>query len=95
MQVNTITRVDKSQLNSISFGRNLNLEKGSRSVLRYNLQRALRLGNLYKSHVLIQFYNEDGHYMETEATIWAVSEKYIMIKGGMVIPIESIVDVKI
>lgn len=93
MQLHTITRIDKSQLASITFGKNYNSEEGSLSVLRYNLQRALRLGNLYKNHVRIQFYNESGHYMETEATIWAVTEKYVMIKGGTVIPIDSIVDV--
>lgn len=91
----SVTKVDKSQLSSISFGKNDKLEQGSRSLIRYNLQRALTLGNLYKSHVLILFYNEQGSYMETEATVWAVSEKYIMIKGGTVIPIDSIIDVKI
>ncbi len=91
----SVTKVDKSQLTNFSFGKNENQEEGTRSLLRYNLQRALTLGNLYKSHVLILFYDENGNYMETEATVWAVSEKYIMIKGGTVIPIDSIIDVTI
>ncbi len=87
-------KVDKSQLTDFSFGINEKHVPNVSSLLRYKLHRALILGNFYKSHSLIQFYDEDGSFMETEATVWAVTDKYIMIKGGTVIPIKSIIDLK-
>ena len=93
MQALSITRIDKSQLTGINFGNNS--RQDSDSLLRHKLKRAQSLGNLFKLHTLILFYGENGEYLETEATVWAVAEKYIMIKGGTVIPISSIVDVRI
>ena len=95
MQSLSITKVDKSQLSNISFGINGNYHEDSPSLLRHKLNRALALGNLYKIHALILFCDQYGNYIETEATVWAVSEKYIMIKGGTVIPISAIIDVRI
>ena len=95
MQTTSITKVDKSQLTRISFGTVENQKKSTKSLLRYKLKRAQSLGNLFKLHALILFNGEDGELLETEATVWAVAEKYIMIKGGTVIPISSIIDVRI
>ena len=95
MQSAEITKVDKSQLSAISFGVNENYQRDHLSILRYKLNRALALGNLYKVHTHILFYDENGNRIQTEATVWAVSEKYIMIKGGTVIPVSSIIDVSI
>jgi len=90
----SVLKVDKSRLAEISFGRYDFHESGLSSRLRYKLQRAVLLGNLYKCHSIIQFHDEQGRYMETEATVWAVTENYIMIKGGIVIPVHAIIDVK-
>ena len=90
-----ITEVDKSQLASISFGKNERADQETYNELRHDLDRALSLGNLHKSHAMIQFRNKQGDIMETRATIWAVSDEYIMIKGGICVPIESIVGIEI
>ena len=93
MQPISITKVDKEQVSNLTFGQNANHERGKRALLKFKLQRALTLGNLYKSHVVLLLCNELGKFFETEATIWAVTDWYVMIKGGTVIPIDSIVDV--
>ncbi|TRX61847.1 hypothetical protein FNH22_03470 [Fulvivirga sp. M361] len=94
MQVNTITRVDKSNISHLSFRKEEVLYNTSDQAIRqYNLNRGLKLGNLYKRSVLIRFETVNYEPMETEATIWAVTEKYIMLKGGAVIPIKAIINV--
>lgn len=94
MQQKTITKVDKLSVANLSFYKKEALSEKVDQIIRgYNLDRALSLGNLYKSSVLIQFRNASGEAIETEATVWAVTEKYIMIKGGTVIPIKSIFNV--
>ncbi len=94
MQVKTITKVDKSEIAHFSFQKNEVLSgPPDRAIRLHNLNRALRLGNGYKRSVLIQFETVAGEPMETEATIWAVTEKYIMLKGGAVIPIRAILNV--
>ena len=94
MEPLSVLRVDKSRLAEISFGKYDFHEQGLSARLRYKLERAVLLGNLYKCHSTIQFYDEQGRYMETEATVWAVTENYIMIKGGIAIPVYSIIDLK-
>ena len=94
MQLNTITRVDKSNIGHLSFRKEEVLFNTPDQAIRlHHLNRALKLGNLYKRSVSIQFETSDYEVMETEATIWAVTEKYIMLKGGTVIPIKAIINV--
>ena len=94
MQLKTITKVDKSKIKDLSFRKGEILSDPADQTIRsYNLDRALRLGNVYKGRVQVQFETVDFKPMETEATIWAVTEKYIMLKGGAVIPIRAIFNV--
>ncbi|WP_266364577.1 hypothetical protein [Tellurirhabdus rosea] len=57
-----------------------------------NLQKALALGNLEKQKVVLFFDTVDG-LRTVEATIWAVLDDYVLLKGGNVIPIRVIRDV--
>ncbi|MCC5921784.1 MAG: hypothetical protein LAT68_14985 [Cyclobacteriaceae bacterium] len=57
------------------------------------LERGMVLGNIYKQTVKIHFMCVDKKTYKTEATIWTVTEKYVMIKGGRMIPLHSIVKV--
>lgn len=57
------------------------------------LERALRLGNNSRGKVKIVF--EDVHEIkQIEATVWALTEKNIAIKGGRLIPINRIHEVR-
>ena len=69
-------------------------DKDDRSIRRYKLERALKLGNRYKSHVKIVIKGANNRIVETEATIWAVTDRHISLKSGMVVPIRRILDVK-
>jgi hypothetical protein len=60
---------------------------------RHQLQRAVSLGNLYKGKCKITFMSKEGP-KAVETTVWAATENYILIKGGIQIPIHSITAVE-
>lgn len=62
--------------------------------LQRKLAEATRLGNGYHTKVGIIFYDDQG-VKRINTTIWATGAKYICLKGGMWIPINHILDVKI
>jgi len=53
---------------------------------KIDLNRALILGNAYRRKVKIIFETTKG-LCQVETTIWAVTEKSLILKGGKVIPI--------
>ena len=56
------------------------------------LSNAAILGNIEKEKCKIMFHSKEGdNYVET--TIWAVTDKYICLKGGICLLIASILDV--
>ena len=58
------------------------------------LERALKLGNLEKSKINIVFEDEKG-IKQVHTTIWGVTDKRVILKQGVVIPINRIHQVKI
>ncbi len=62
--------------------------------LRHELARAVNVGNTQKQKVRIYFRDTEGLKM-TNTTIWAVTEKNILLKQGVYIPIHRIVDVSL
>lgn len=59
-----------------------------------DLERALSLGNL--EHFKIKIYFEDEQSCKAvETTVWAVTDKRVILKQGVVIPINRIHSVKL
>ena len=56
------------------------------------LYMAMLIGNHYQNNVRILFNTEDGE-TEIESRIWARTDKYIVLKGGMFIPINAVIDI--
>jgi hypothetical protein len=56
------------------------------------LYTAMLMGNHYENNVRIIFNTEDGEN-EVLSRVWATTDKYVVLKGGMFIPIKSIIDV--
>lgn len=54
-----------------------------------NLQRALSLGNLEHSKICIYFEDDTSTKM-VDTTVWAVTDKRVILKQGVVIPIQRI-----
>lgn len=87
-------QIDKSELFGISFSNEEVLDSSQKQLERsINLMKSLTLGNIYKQHVKISFKNKEGNLLKTIATIWAVTEAYIILKGGLNIPIKSVLEI--
>ena len=86
--------VDKADLLSMSFTHIEVLTSTKDQVKRkINLMKSLTLGNLYKQHVHLSFKDKGGVILKTTATVWAVTESYVILKGGLHIPIKSISEI--
>lgn len=67
-------------------------EEDKSTVLREKLLSAQRLGNEFKSKTTIVFQTEDGP-KRIETTVWSLTEQYVQIKSGVLIPLKSIIEV--
>ncbi|MDF9796198.1 hypothetical protein OKW21_001461 [Catalinimonas alkaloidigena] len=85
----------KEQIGNLHFIRkdvlNTALKKAKR---KYQLRRAMLLGNLYHGKVNIKFRDEKNVLHNVETTVWTVGEKYISLKGGRTIPVWAIEDIE-
>jgi len=58
--------------------------------LKSKLQNALRLGNEFKSKSSITFMTQEGP-KRIETTVWSLTDKYLQIKGGILLPLNSLI----
>lgn len=65
--------------------------KEESSITKEKLERALRLGNEYKSKTVIAFLTDQGP-KKIETTVWTLTENHIQIKGSVSIPLTSLID---
>lgn len=92
----SIPIINKESIDTLSFAKGDVLSNEQDVQLRTRrLQKALKLGNTYKSHVRLVFKTSDGGIMKTVVTVWAVTEKYVVLKGQRMIPIEAIIEVEL
>ena len=57
------------------------------------LNSAMKLGNNHKQKVRIRFMNMNDQVMEIKAKVWSVTEKYVILRNSITIPISSIIEV--
>lgn len=86
----TTPLIEKEMIESISFptGEVL-LNEQARTERESLLKKATLLGNLNKFKVKIYFVDSSGEKM-VNTTVWAITEKYIVLKAGRLIPRERI-----
>jgi uncharacterized protein (UPF0248 family) len=58
------------------------------------LERAMSLGNLERNKIKIYFEDDKG-FKVVETTVWGLTDKRVILKQGMVIPIHRVREVKI
>lgn len=91
----TVKTIEKEQLKYCAFRKPV--YKHSDFEIRERNRRlylAMLMGNNFHSKVKIIFNTLEG-YKEVLTTVWATTEKFILLKGGLFIPIESIAHVEI
>lgn len=89
----SIQIVEKEQIQFLKFPKgdvlNKKNDKASRSV---ELHRGLYLGNLEQEKVSIVFLDDTG-LKKVKTTIWAVTDKSVILKKFTIIPLARIVSV--
>jgi len=60
--------------------------------LSVKLYSAQRLGNEFKSKADITFNTREG-VKTVNTTVWSVTEKYLQLKNGIHIPLNSLIDI--
>ncbi|MGY6557734.1 MAG: hypothetical protein ACXIT9_00460 [Nitritalea sp.] len=90
----TVTAIEKEQITNLKFSAKEVLHTvEERSLRRADLERAQALGNLLQNKVRIRFEAVDGEHYEVYTTVWAVGEQFIKLKGGVHIPVHSILKI--
>ncbi|MBP9793504.1 MAG: hypothetical protein KBC56_05835 [Flavobacterium sp.] len=89
MSVEFIT-IEKEAIADLHFPKKDVLEESEDIARRkQELERALSLGNLEHSKIKIYFEDDASNKM-VETTIWGVTEERVILKQGVVIPIQRI-----
>jgi len=87
------TLIEKESIPELSFPKQSIIEtKKELDVLKRKLRRSMILGNVHRTKMRIIFQDDDG-IKEVQTTIWAVGDKNIVLKKGVIIPIRRLVDV--
>ncbi len=87
---NTIPLVDKLSISELRFPHTeVLLNKHSIEERIILLHRATSLGNLDKHKVVITFEDAEG-LKKVHTTIWAITDRKILLKAGRTIPINRI-----
>ncbi len=80
--------IDKERIGDI---RIIPAPENHTNELRDKLRNALRLGNEFKSKSVITFLTEEGP-KKVETTVWSLTDNYMQLKGGVLIPLKSLLD---
>ena len=86
--------IEKENIRGLKFPANDVLTSSDEIKIRYsNLERALKLGNLEHNKIKIVFEDADG-LKQVETTVWGVTDKRVILKNGVLIPIHRIHEIK-
>lgn len=82
--------IEKEEVINFKF---LDAPKGEITVEAAKLNGAVRLGNEFKSKAYITFQTDQGA-KKIETTVWSVTERFLQIKNGVLIPLSSLIDIQ-
>jgi hypothetical protein len=93
-QMKTIISIPKEQIPQLSFAKREVLSNpDERSERITSLYRAQTLGNLLQTKVKISFEAADEQVYLVDTTVWAVGSEFVSLKGGVYLPIHSILHI--
>ena len=86
----TYEAIEKEKIESLKFpNEEVLLDKESIKERESELNRALSLGNLEHSKIKIYFEDDKSRKL-VETTVWGVTDKRVILKKGVVIPINRV-----
>ncbi|WP_187262735.1 hypothetical protein [Pontibacter beigongshangensis] len=91
----TVNLIEKERIPALHFCKEDVLQDpGARSRRAYEINRATILGNAYRNKAAITFCTEQGELKRVETTVWANDDKFVLLKAGAFLPLQSIVKVE-
>lgn len=85
------TLIEKEQIPSLTFPKEpITRSKDELSILRKKLRDSMVLGNIHHQKIKIVFQDSEG-LKEVRTTIWAADDKFIVLKKGVSIPVDRVV----
>ena len=95
MEERSMLAIDKYQIDGTKLTNIDVLENGfEREERSRKLKHAMILGNIYKHRVRLFFKNKSDQIFKTEAKVRTVTEKYVILKNSIHIPITSVLNVE-
>ena len=92
--INKPVSIEKESIRELRFpDTEVLLNADAIKIRQANLERALTLGNLEHNKIKIVFEDADG-LKQVETTVWGVTDKRVILKQGVLIPIHRIHDIK-
>lgn len=86
-------KVEKESISNLKFPESEVLASTDAIKIRTSsLERAMKLGNLEHNKIKIIFEDSEG-LKQVETTVWGVTDKRVILKQGVVIPINRIHEV--
>lgn len=90
----TIVIIQKESIPQLSFTKKeVILDPEERNKRMSDLYRSQSLGNLLQTKVKITFEAADEQTYLVDTTVWAVGNSFVSLKGGVYLPIHSILQV--
>ena len=90
----TPTLIEKENIRGLKFPDNdVLLSKDEIKMRNADLERAMKLGNLEHNKIKIVFEDSEG-MKQVETTVWGVTDKRVILKQGILIPIHRIHEIK-
>ena len=94
LTVETTTLVAKEDISLLKFPKeDILLSIEEKKNRQAKLERALKLGNAYHGKVKILFEDNEG-LKAVETTIWGVTDKNILLKRDVLVPVNRIKEIK-
>lgn len=95
MVISSFESIEKEQIENLKFpSTEVLTDKEKINERKYELDRALTLGNREHSKIRIYF-EDDSSCKVVETTVWGVTDKRVILKQGVVIPIHRVHSIKI
>ncbi|GAA0880999.1 hypothetical protein GCM10009119_39690 [Algoriphagus jejuensis] len=90
----TIHLIPKEQIPLLSFAKKEVIAMpAGRDERMSSLYRSQSLGNLLQTKVKITFETADEQVYLVDTTVWAVGNSFVSLKGGIYLPIHSILHI--
>ncbi|MBN8701606.1 MAG: hypothetical protein J0M08_00935 [Bacteroidetes bacterium] len=90
-----VASIEKEQLATLHFPSQEVLDsKEAKDQRLKDLERALTLGNLDHIKIKLIFADNEGD-KQVETTVWGITDKRVILKQGLLIPIHRVKEVRI